>query len=112
MIITAYALFDAKVGVYHQPFFMLHRGQAIRATMELGSDLNTTVGRYPADFHLYEIGLYDDSTGTLSALPAPVALGPVASFLEPSRAQLPLFGRTGPDGQAESLVRQSPPAEV
>lgn len=82
MKLLAFSLFDTKASYFHAPFFMSHRGQAIRACMDLGADLNTTVGRHPVDFALYEIGEFDDQTGTVTHL-APVNLGLVQSFLPP-----------------------------
>lgn len=85
MITKAFALYDTKAGMFHVPFFFPHMGQAIRAAIDIGTDLNTIIGRHPSDFALYQIGLYDDSTGTLSATP-PENLGLVSSFL-PSQPQ-------------------------
>jgi hypothetical protein len=64
MIVKAFCLYDTKTGLFATPFFMAHVGQAIRACQDLGSDLNTTVGRHPADYMLCELGTFDDNTGT------------------------------------------------
>lgn len=85
MILKAFSLLDTKAGIFHAPFFMAHIGQAIRACVDLGSDLQTTVGRHPADFALVEIGTFDDQTGQLDRIP-PQQLGTVASML-PQRQQ-------------------------
>lgn len=90
MKLLAFALFDSKASFFNTPFFMPHRGQAVRAVIELGSDLSTTVGRHPADFHLYEVGEFDDQTGILVPLP-PTSLGPVLSMLPQAPGQRPLF---------------------
>jgi len=92
MIVNVFALFDTKAQYFTAPWFYPHAGQAIRACIDLGSDLNTTVGRHPADFHLYQIATYDDQTAALAAH-APVSLGVVTSFL-PSLAPAPLFEQT------------------
>jgi hypothetical protein len=80
MQLKAFALLDSKTGMFNVPFFMAHTGQALRAVMELGQDLTTIVGRHPTDFVLYEIGTYDDQTGTLTSTPIN-SLGVVASLL-------------------------------
>lgn len=87
MIIKAFALYDTKGGMFHTPFFMHHIGMAIRACVDLASDMNTTVGRHPNDFALYEIGAYDDATGTMASMP-PNNLGLVGSFLPERPAHL------------------------
>lgn len=80
MTLLCFSLFDTKASCFTQPFFFSTRGAAIRAVMDLASDLNTLVGRHPADFHLHLIGEWSDhnaaflSTGTEN-------LGPVLTFL-------------------------------
>lgn len=98
MITKAFALYDTKGGMFHVPFFFPHMGQAIRACVDLAGDLNTIVGRHPSDFALYEIGLYDDATGTLSAT-APQNLGLVSSFLP----QQPAFTMASPQEVAAQI---------
>lgn len=81
MILKAYCFLDTKVGSYSMPMFFAHEGHALRAVVEVGSDLNTVVGRHPNDFHLYFIGEFNDQTGVLGCV-GPVSLGPVSSFLK------------------------------
>lgn len=90
MILKAFSLLDIKVGVFNTPFFMAHTGQAIRACMELGQDMSTTVGRHPADFALCEIGVFDDQSGQLTPHLSPVQLGTVAGLL-PQPKPLPML---------------------
>lgn len=68
MILRAYSIFDTKALNYHAPFFMNTNGQAVRAFSDLANDLNTTVGRHPADYILYCVGTFDDATAELTAL--------------------------------------------
>lgn len=102
MIYTSFSFYDAKVGIFHPPFHMLHRGQALRAAQELGGDLSTQIGRHPNDFVLFEIGTFNDQTGAQETT-APVSLGPVASLLEQPR--LPFRDAEAPP--ASTLVRSS-----
>lgn len=87
MILKAYAFLDTKIGVFSQPFFMAYEGHAIRAAIELGSDLSTAIGRHPADFNLYLIGEFNDNTGIMSAV-GPVSISTVLALLPPKSAQL------------------------
>lgn len=80
MMLKAFSLLDQKVGTFSPPFFMAHVGQAIRAVTDLGQDLNTTVGRHPADFALCQVGAFDDQTGQFEAM-VPLHLGLVLGFL-------------------------------
>lgn len=95
MIVTAYSFFDSKVGIFHPPFFMLHRGQAFRAALELASDMSTQIGRHPADFVLFELGQFNDQTGALETV-APINLGVVQSFLPVQPGTPSLFSNPSP----------------
>lgn len=90
MILKAFSLLDTKTGAFGTPFFMHHAAAAIRACVDLGGDLSTTVGRHPADYALVEVGTFDDQTGVLHAIP-PHNLGTVAGFLPTPQAPQPLF---------------------
>ena len=54
MKMNAYSIFDTKALQYHLPFFQPQDGAAVRMLMDLVNDPNTTVGRHPADFVLYQ----------------------------------------------------------
>lgn len=65
MIVNAYTIYDVKSLQYHTPFFAVADGAAVRTFTDLVNDQNTMVGRHPADYRLYRIGAYDDSSGVL-----------------------------------------------
>lgn len=89
MRLLGFSLYDTKTGTYSVPFFMNHQASAIRAVIDLASDLNTTVGRHPADYSLCQVGAFDDATGVFEAV-QPVPLGSVVGFL-PAPSPAPLF---------------------
>lgn len=68
MFLKAFCFLDIKTGIYSQPFFMPHRGLAIRAALNLGNDLNTDIGKHPHDFRLILVGEFDDSVGALHSI--------------------------------------------
>lgn len=98
MNLIAFAFYDTKASFFSAPFFMSHRGQALRAAMDLGSDLSTTIGKYPTDFVLYELGTFDDQTGVLTAI-NPVSLGPVQALLPSTPPREGLFAQPLPQAQ-------------
>lgn len=105
MEIKVFSLLDTKTGIYNAPFFMAHIGLAVRAVAELAADLNTTVGRHPADFMLVDLGSFDDQTGAFRTS-VPVSLGTAVSFLEhdrPRSAELP-FTITGSASETPTRV--------
>jgi len=65
MFLRAFCFLDVKTGFYSQPFFLVHNGAAVRAALDVGNDLNTSIGRHPYDFRLVRIGEFDDSVGLL-----------------------------------------------
>lgn len=89
MLLKVFALYDVKSGAYGTPFFLHHVGEAVRACIDLGGDLNTIVGRHPADFALHELGSFDTETGLLVG-GQPVSHGAVVTFL-PKGQPLPLL---------------------
>lgn len=91
MQLKAFSLLDTKTGIFNTPFFLPHVGQAIRACCDLGQDKNTTVGRYPSDYALVEVGTWDDQTAQLHTC-SPINHGTVAAFL-PASQPLPLFSQ-------------------
>lgn len=68
MLLHAYTLHDVKATNYSPPFFQHNDALAIRMLTDLVNDVNTSVGRHPADFKLYRVGTYDDSKGQLTPL--------------------------------------------
>lgn len=92
MNLYMFSLFDSKTGAFSPPFFVNHRGHALRMVQELGRDTNTTVGRYPEDYTLFELGFFDDATGQVEMMRAN-NLGQVASLI-PQAPQGKLFDRT------------------
>lgn len=65
MLYRVYAIYDSKSEAYYPPFFQATTGLAIRYFTELANDQKTTIGKYPHDYALYEIGTYDDGTAIL-----------------------------------------------
>lgn len=66
MIYRAFSLFDLKADLYMPPFYAGQLGQAVRSVIEAAADTRTTLGRYPQDFSLMELGEFDDVTGQLT----------------------------------------------
>lgn len=80
MKVKVFSVFDSKVKAFRYPFFMQSTGQAIRAFMDLVNDEKTEVGKYPADFTLFEHGWFNDETGMLEPESTPVNLGLASTF--------------------------------
>lgn len=102
MITRAFTIYDRKTFIYSAPFFAVADGAAVRSFQEAANDLNTNIGRHPADFQLYFVGLWDDQKATMlpevpvhitDALPL---VAPHSPLFEDARTET---HRPGPNGR-------------
>lgn len=70
-----YAVYDSKTEIFSQPMFLLNEAVALRAWYQGARDKETQIGQSPADFTLFQIGVWDDATGTFQNLEAKKSLG-------------------------------------
>lgn len=73
------AIRDNKSDTFTPPSFFRHTGQAIRGFIDAierpqPDQVSQLMHRYPADYDLFEIGTYDDNTGTCICNDKPVLL--------------------------------------
>lgn len=71
MVLKAYSIRDSKSEIFNLPFFKNTHGEAERDFQQLVNDEKSTVNKYPEDFDLYFLGVYDDNTGVFSSLDTP-----------------------------------------
>jgi hypothetical protein len=69
MILTIVAIKDRAADAFMRPFFVPTANMAIRSFMdEVNRDAaDNQMFVHPDDFDLYEIGLFDDSTGRITS---------------------------------------------
>lgn len=75
MTLQVFALHDSKAEAYLRPFFAQSKGLALRSMLEVLSDKEHPVTKYPADYHLFHIAEYDDATGIITPLSVKENLG-------------------------------------
>jgi len=66
MIHKIYAVYDSKGEVYTPPFFDHAEGRALRTFADCCNDEGHQFGKHPEDYTLFNLGQYDDSTGTIT----------------------------------------------
>ena len=66
MIHKIYAIFDSKAEAYSLPFYYQHEGQALRTVIDWLNDPNTPYAKHPEDYTLFDLGTYDENTGTIT----------------------------------------------
>lgn len=65
MNLTLYSIKDIKAEAFNVPFAFTTQGQALRAFQDLANDKTTTVGQHPEDYRLFQVGVFDQETGTI-----------------------------------------------
>jgi len=68
MIHQIFSVYDSKAAAYTQPFYAVNSRVAVRMFTELANDPKHTFGMHPEDFTLFELGSFDDATGTIDQL--------------------------------------------
>lgn len=80
MITKMVAVFDRAVEAYGQPFFVKTVGEAVRSFIDEVNRDGSTFKKHPADYNLYLVGEFDDSTGAVSNLvPRVISVGAEAA---------------------------------
>lgn len=67
MITNLYTIFDKVSKVYNKPFSLLNDQVAIRAAQDLMAGGDTDIALHPADFIMFKLGTYDDTTAQYKA---------------------------------------------
>lgn len=68
MIQKVFAVYDLKACAYLQPFFSTNSGSAMRAFGDAAVDGKSPISAHPGDYQLFEVGTWDDLSGSISAL--------------------------------------------
>ncbi len=88
MQIQAFAIYDTKADAYLQPFFTNNKHTALRMFGDLVNDPNHQFAKHAGDYVLFQIGSYNDQTGTLEKLSANINLGLALEFQQPDALSL------------------------
>jgi len=71
---------DAKAESFSLPFFQANKALALRTFRELSLDPKSQVNRYPEDYAIFQLGTFDDCTGSFDLLPQPLHLANALDF--------------------------------
>lgn len=85
MIKQMFTIYDSKVEAYLDPFLEQTVAAAIRSFSEAAADAGHMFHKHAADFTLFQIGSYDQTTGECTMLSAKVNLGLALEHLPPTR---------------------------
>lgn len=80
-----YAVYDSKAAQYGQLITLPTRGVALRSFADVVSRRDSQIAQYPADYALYELGEYDQSSGKLVAHSVPQFVVSAAAVVQQFR---------------------------
>lgn len=72
MLLKVYSIRDAKTEAYSNPFYAHNRQAAVRLFETACNDPAVEISKYPDDFALFEIGVFDDAAGLILSEIQPV----------------------------------------
>lgn len=81
MNLFVFSVYDSKVEAFMNPFFMNSKGEAIRAFSDTVADSKHPFAKHPADYTLFCLGTFDNSTGEFDRLSTPQSLGLAIEFI-------------------------------
>lgn len=82
---SLYAVWDEKACFFGIPFPSLTHAEAIRSFSDGVADPQTRLSLHPSDYVLYNVGAFDDVSGSLLPLDKPVYLARASDFIKPSQ---------------------------
>lgn len=81
MIRKIYCVYDAKAEAYLQPFFCDSKGLAIRGFTDEVNKPTSPFNKWAADFTLFELGSFDDSSAKFLLHSTPISVGVALEFV-------------------------------
>lgn len=88
MLLSIFVLHDITAEVYTSPFFTSGQSVAKRTLKNMVETPGSTIYTNPEDFRLYEIGIYDDSTGTIDLYEEKLYVCRASDFAQPHNPPL------------------------
>ena len=67
MKLNIYSIFDRKAKAYLPPFYLRSLDEAKRAFAGIATDQSSMFWKFPEDFSLWQLGIFDDNTGEIQA---------------------------------------------
>lgn len=76
-----YTIYDSKSETYSYPYQARATGEALRIFTTIANDDQHPIGKYPADYTLFQIGEFDDQKADYKILDAKINLGNALEFV-------------------------------
>jgi hypothetical protein len=75
-----YSVYDSKAEAYLPPFFLPTKAAALRAFGDAAVDPKHQFAAHPEDYTLFELGTYEETTGSITPHEAKIGLGSALDF--------------------------------
>lgn len=82
MVLKIFSVFDSKAAAFITPFFCPTSAVALRNFTAAANEEGHAFHIHSSDFSLFELGEFDDGTGSVKNLQAPVSLGLAINYRE------------------------------
>lgn len=70
-----FSIYDTAAASYNKPFYAVSEGVALRIFQDILLDQDTSIGRHPEQFQLYDLGEFDEENGTFKTNPPVFVVG-------------------------------------
>jgi len=81
MHLELYSIFDNKMQNYKPPVPVRHVTEAIRGIIKAAENKETDIHKYPSDFSLYKVGVFDDTKGVIEPVIPPQHVSNLADII-------------------------------
>lgn len=103
----SFTVYDSKSELYSLPKYAPTTMAMLRQFAEVAKDPETEIGRYPADFTLFETGTFDEYTGHATELEAKVNLGLALDHISsPFTAPMPSISLADAAEQTIAMLKE------
>lgn len=82
MKLLVFSAYDVKLEAYLRPFYCQTKGEALRLWMDTVQKTDHPFNKHPEDFCLFELGEFDEKTGTFNNAHAPISHGNALQYVE------------------------------
>lgn len=80
MVKSIFVVYDSKGEFYSPPMLFVSKGEAIRSFSEWAVDQSIPIGKHPADFTLFSLGTWDDSSAKYQLHSTPISICTALDF--------------------------------
>ncbi len=78
--LNVFSIYDKKAQAFFNPFYFHYKGEALRSFEQEINNAQSPLSKYPADFCLYRLGVFNSTTGCIEGLSKPEFVAEALDF--------------------------------